>query len=171
MWLDQHADRSADDEIRPESFGAVPHSTSVVHVLATTAEGTAGALEAARRLTSGTDGRVMLFVPRLTTPGAPFDPSDEERTTTLDRYRLIAAAAGVHVSVVFCVCARVEDVVHQMLGPSTLLIVGGRSRAWWPTRERRLMDRLVGLGYPVVFADVGAAHRRAIDVPRVLRKS
>ena len=171
VWLDEHADRRADDEVRPESMGAVPHSTSVVHVLATTAEGTTGALEAARQLTSGTDGKVVLFVPRLTTSGAPFDPSGEERNAILDRYRQIAADAGVHVSVVFCVCARLEDVVHQMLGPSTLLIVGGRSRAWWPTRERRLLDRLVGQGYPVVFADVGAAHRRGIDVLRVFRNS
>ena len=101
---------------------------------------------------------------------APFDPSGEERDAMLDGYRQIAADAGVRVSVVFCVCARVAD-VDQMLGPSTLLIVGGRSRAWWPTRERRLMDRLVGQGYPVIFADVGAAHRRGIDVPRAFRNS
>jgi hypothetical protein len=46
-----------------------------------------------------------------------------------------------------------------MLGRSTLLIVGGRTRFWWPTREERLVSRLAREGYPVVFAQVTAQHR------------
>jgi hypothetical protein len=68
----------------------------------------------------------------------------------------------VHVNVIFCVCHRYDDVVHQLLGRSALLIVGGRTRTWWPTREERLASRLAREGYPVVFAQVGTRHRSQV---------
>jgi hypothetical protein len=68
----------------------------------------------------------------------------------------LAANVGVHVNVLLCVCRRYDEIVHQVLGPSSLLIVGGRKRTWWPTREERLVSRLCAEGYPVVFAQVGA---------------
>jgi hypothetical protein len=128
-----------------------------VYVVATTTDGTKCALAAAKRLTSDVAGQVTLMVPRVTGFTAPFDPTTAERAETIDRYQTIAAEVGVHATVLFCVCCRPDDIVQQMLGASTLLVVGGRTRVWWPTRERRLVDRLVGKGYPVVFADVRAA--------------
>jgi hypothetical protein len=133
-----------------------------VYVVATSAAGTRCALAAAKRLASDTGGTVVLIVPRLTGFTAPFDPTTAERTETIDRYQAIAAEVGVHATVLFCVCRRPDDIVHQMLGASALLLVGGRTRVWWPTRERRLVDRLVGKGYPVVFADIRAAEAQAI---------
>jgi hypothetical protein len=128
----------------------------LVHVLATTTEGTACALGSAKRLAGGLDAQVVLLVPCVTHVGAPFDPSGHERTTLIDWYRALAAEVGVHANVLFCVCHWCDDVVHQMLGRSSLLIVGGRRRLWWPTREERLVSRLSAEGYPVVFAQVGA---------------
>lgn len=132
----------------------------LLHVLATTRKGTTSALIAAKRLTSGLDAQVVLLLPRLTHFGAPFDPAGEEKNTLINEHRALAADVGVHVNVRFCVCQRYDDVAHQMLGPSSLLIVGGRQRAWWPTREERLVSRLCAEGYPVMFARVGA-HSRA----------
>jgi hypothetical protein len=63
--------------------------------------------------------------------------------------------------VLLCVCQRLDDVAHQLLGRSGLVIVGGRRRVWWPSREQRLVDRLTGEGYPVVFAQVGTRTARA----------
>jgi hypothetical protein len=130
--------------------------TLSVHVLATTKEGTACALASAKRLVDGLDARVVLLLPRLTRFGWPVDLSAEERTTLIDQYRTLAADVGVHVIVLFCVCQRYDDLVHQMLGPYSLLIVGGRKRTRWPTREERLVGRLSAEGYPVVFAQVSA---------------
>ena len=130
--------------------------TLSVNVLATTRDGTACALASAKRLIGGLDAHVVLLVPRLTRFASPFDPSGEERARVIDEYRALAAEVGVHVSVFLCVCRRRDDVVHQMLGRSSLLIVGGRTRRWWRTREERLVSRLSREGYPVVFARVGA---------------
>jgi hypothetical protein len=126
-----------------------------VHVFATTTEGTRCALVTAKRLTEGLDARIVLLVTRRHSFAVPFDPSSDERAALVDRHRALAADVGVHVTVMFCVCHRLDDVAHQMLGRSSLVIVGGRRRLWWPSREERLVSRLTAEGYPVVFARVG----------------
>jgi hypothetical protein len=136
---------------------SAPRGRFSVQVLATTPDGTRCALTIARRLTTGLDARVVLLVPRLTSFAARFDPASSERAALVDEHRALAADVGVHVDVLVCVCHRYDEVVHQMLGNSSLLIVGGRKRMWWPTREERLVSRLDREGYPVVFARVGAA--------------
>jgi len=138
----------------PEAGSAVRKLS--LNVLSTTREGTECALASAKRLIAGLDAQVVVLVPRLTRFGAAFDPSGHERATIIDEHRALAARVGVHVTVLLCVCRRYDDVVHQMLGRSSLLIVGGRTRTWWPTREERLVSRLSREGYPVVFAQVGA---------------
>ena len=80
----------------------------------------------------------------------------------LDEHRRLAAEAGVEVTALFCVCHRLDDVVHQMVGPSGLVIVGGRRHTLWPTREQRLVSRLIREGYPVVFAQIGAQPRHGL---------
>jgi hypothetical protein len=108
-------------------------------------------------LTGGLDAQVVLLLPRLASSAGGFDPASQERSTLIDDHRALAADVGVHAKVLFCVCHRYDDVVHQMLGRSSLVVLGGRKRIWWPTREERLVSRLTKEGYPVVFAQVGAA--------------
>jgi hypothetical protein len=139
-----------------------------VNVLATTPDGTRCALAVAKRLIGGVDAQVVLLLPRLASLAGRFDPASQERNTLVDEHRTLAADVGVHVKVLFCVCHRYDDIVHQMLGRSSLLIVGGKTRKWWPTREERLVSRLAAEGYPVVFAQVGAANALSaiVDTPR-----
>jgi hypothetical protein len=126
-----------------------------VHVLATTPEGTRSALMAAKRLTDGLDARVVLLVPRLPSLGSVLDSGDPQRATLIDAQLSLAAQVGVRISLWFCMCHTDDEVVHQMLGRSSLLIVGGQKRMWLPSREERLVRRLAGEGYPVVFAHTG----------------
>ena len=132
-----------------------------VRVLATGTEGTRAALLTAERLTNGLDARVVLLVPRPHSVMAPFLPTSDERTRLLETHRELAATVGVHVTTLFCVCHRLDDVAHQMLGPSALVIVGGKRNVRWPSREQRLAARLTGRGHPDVFAQVGAVPQRA----------
>jgi hypothetical protein len=144
-------------EVDPTARDVVTSATRAmsVYVLATAHDGTRRALDVAKRLTSGLDAKVVLVVPRLASVASGFNPASQERNALIDTHRALAADIGVHVKVLFCVCHRYEDVVHQMLGQSSLLIVGGRRRTWWPTHEERLVSRLTREGYPVVFAQVG----------------
>jgi hypothetical protein len=123
----------------------------VTSVLATTQDGTRRALVVAKRLTEGLEARVVVLVPAVAAHGEAFEPA-----ILIDRHRALAVDVGVHVTVVPCVCRRFDDVLHQIPAESSLLIVGGRKRLWWPSREERLVARLLAEGYAVVFAQVGA---------------
>ena len=162
-WLEKHPDTPIDVDLATQHVATCATRARLsVHVLATTHDGTRCALEVAKRLTRGLDAQVVLLLPRLASCSGGFNPAGPERDALVDEHRALAADVGVHVNVLFCVCHRYYDLVHQMLGRSSLLIVGGRTRTWWPTREERLVSRLASEGYPVVFAQVGAE-------PRVLR--
>jgi hypothetical protein len=161
-WLERHPESPQDTGQSSEALLAAPLGGSLaVTVLATTQDGTRSALTVAKRLTNGNGARVVLVVPRLTSFGPRFDPTGPERRALVDEHRRVAADVGVHVPVMFCVCSRLAHVPHQLLGMSGLVIIGGRRRVWWPSREQRLAERLTGEGYPVVFADVGALASRA----------
>ena len=155
-WLEQHPEAPLDADRSRDGLRAGTAGALAVHVLATSHDGTRSALAIAKRLTSGHDMRVVLVVPRLTSFAPQFDPTGPERTALIDEHRALAADVGLHVTALFCICARLDDVAHQLLGKSGLVIVGGRRRVWWPSREQRLVDRLIREGYPVVFADIGA---------------
>jgi hypothetical protein len=116
-----------------------------VYVLATTVEGTRQALMTANRLTHG--GPVAVLAPRRSS--APAEWSEVTKGV-----RALIADIGLTATVHVCVCRDSADAVRQMLGRSTLLVIGGHGRLFWPTREQRLARRLTGLGYPVVFAQV-----------------
>jgi hypothetical protein len=139
------------DTVRSEvSIGAPPQASRLsVHVLATTVDGTRAALRTARRLTRDLDGRVVLLLPCVQTLSSAYDPA--ERTRLVERYQAMAGSLGIDATVLFCLCHRLVDVVHQMLGHSSLVLVGGRRNPVWASREERLASRLTGEGYPVVF--------------------
>jgi hypothetical protein len=159
---------NVDASTTQEAVADATRAKLLVNVLATTHDGTRCALDVAKRLIGDLDAQVVLLLPRLASPSGGFDPASQERNTLVDEHRRLAADVGVHVKVLFCVCHRFDDVVHQMLGRSSLLIVGGKTRTWWPTREERLVSRLSAEGYPVVFAQVGATHALspAVDTAR-----
>jgi hypothetical protein len=51
--------------------------------------------------------------------------------------RRLAPSVGLHLTLLFCVCQRYDDVVDQRVSRSSLLVAGGRKRARWPSREER----------------------------------
>jgi hypothetical protein len=124
-----------------------------ISVLATTFEGTARALECVKRVTTDVDTQIVILVP------APKVVATEGRDGGLaqlvDRYRAAVVSAGIRATVLGCICRCLDDLVVQMVGPSGLVIVGGRRGLWWPTREERLIARLTARGYAAIFAQVG----------------
>lgn len=138
-----------------------------VHVLGTTVEGTRCALRSAKQLTEGSDAEIVLLAPRVTSFFSAFDPGSNERAVVIQEHLELADRVGVDATVLFCVCQRLDDVVHQLLGRSSLVVVGGRRGTCWPSREQRLVRRLTGEGYPVVFVQVGAELRaHCVRAPR-----
>jgi hypothetical protein len=126
-----------------------------VYVLATTTAGTRCALNSARHLTRGLTARVVLLVPQLRSSSLVLD-SKARRSAIVDEHHAVASSLGMNLTVHLCVCHRLDDVAHQLTGRSSLLIVGGHRNPLWWSREERLVGRLIGQGYPVLFARVGA---------------
>jgi hypothetical protein len=122
-----------------------------LQVVATTEDGTRRALSEAARLADGSGVRVLLLVPHvvsfLRTTG-----DAQEATAIADRYRALAADAGVDARVRLCVCRRLDDVFRWMIGPHARVVIGGRQRWWWPTAAERMADRLRREGRDVRFA-------------------
>jgi hypothetical protein len=113
-WLEKHPEAPQGTDHSSEGVPSVGSAGRLaVAVLATTHEGTRSALAIAKRLTTGNDARVVLVVSRLPSFGSSFDPAGPEMATPVDAHRAIAADEGVHVSVLLCVCQRLDDVAHQ----------------------------------------------------------
>lgn len=125
-----------------------------VHVIATSPDGTRSALATAQRLTAGLQSRIVVLVPRLTS-----SLSDDKLNCDpiVDGYRSLAANMGVDATVLSCVCRRLEDIASVMLSRSSVVVLGGRRHSMWVGAEGRLSRRLTAMGYPVVFAQIGAA--------------
>jgi hypothetical protein len=149
----------ADDQIAVDRPGAMDKLS--VHVLATTEEETRSALLSAQRLTTGRDARVVLFVPTRDSSEVSTEPATSAGVAAVERYRALAHKVGVRATVIACDCRGLDEVVHQMLGESSLVIIGGRRQVLWPTPEQRLVQRLTAQGYPVVFAQVDTERPRS----------
>ena len=122
-----------------------------LQVLATTEEGTVRALTEAKRLTHGSQTRVVLVVPHLLSYlSAPTDATETSALT--DRYRTLAAAMGVDAVVRVCVCSHLDDVLKWTLRRRSRVVIGGRRGRWWPTTAQRIAQRLEQDGHDVVFA-------------------
>jgi hypothetical protein len=125
-----------------------------IHVVATTEEGTRGALAEASGLASRLNcPRVVLLVPQF---AASHEPTDDPGAAALirEQHRQLAWDAGVTATVRVCVCRRYIEMFRWMLSKDAVIVVGGRRRWWWPTQAQRLARHLKREGHDVVFADV-----------------
>ena len=100
-------------------------------MIATTDEGTRAALSEARHIARRLRvSRPVLIVPRVGSPTPSLDARAVEQTMVED-----------------------GEALRWMLPRPSVVVIGGRSRWWWPTREQRIADRLKSAGHETVFAD------------------
>ena len=121
----------------------------IVHVVATSLEGTREALEAATALARGLSGRVVVFV-RRAAPDVHFDDTADGAEAALRR---LIDSHTPRPKVMSCVCERAIDVV-QLFQPPGLVVIGGEVGSWWPTAEQRLAQGLTRVGCKVTFVHV-----------------
>jgi hypothetical protein len=68
------------------------------------------------------------------------------------RFRLIACQSPVETSVRIFLCRDRVETLKSVLGPRSLVVLGGRSR-WWPTAEKLLARNLRRAGHEVIFTE------------------
>lgn len=137
-----------------------------IHVLFTSEEGTAAALEKASSLAMGLRAQVRLMlihtVPYtlpLTRPAVATSFLQAKLAGLAKRYPE-AASAEIYL------CRESTPALRRVLPQNALVVMGGRKR-WWPTRERRLISQLSRLGHSVVFVNTSqpAAEEETTRVP------
>jgi hypothetical protein len=128
---------------------------SPIHVVSTTIPGTREALATAAALADGLDSHIRVIA-AVTMPAAWSLDQLSEPHALAKQIRTLPEAESSRVRVLPCVCRHLTDIT-QLLPPNGLVIMGGRTHRWWPTREQRLAHDLQGLGYRVMFVLARAA--------------
>ena len=132
-------------------------------VLATTEEGTVLALRKAMAEANETGSAVRLLVP-VVTPVGESPRATEQRVAALrTQYAAVLGRTGLAAELSLCVCIEPRHVPARLLLTNARILVGGRRRAWWPTREERLARRLASEGHLVAFCELQSAPASVIE--------
>jgi hypothetical protein len=131
-----------------------------IFVLATTEDGTRAALGEAKRLSARLSSAPMIvLVPRVVSYLTPPDGPEEAAAITA-QYRALVSRAGADAAVHVCVCRRRDHMLRSMMSRQSIVVLGGRSRWWWPTSEQQIARDLERMGYASRFVEVPVTKRR-----------
>jgi len=137
-------------------FGPPSANSQDVTVVYTTDEGTLAALKAACDLTKKLAGRLILVVPVI----VPRQHELEEPPASVEflerrAVRLVSESEiqGEAIRIQIWLCRDRKKCLKQVLGPRSLVVMGGRWH-WWLKDEWRLEKWLAQQGHQVVFANV-----------------
>ena len=122
-----------------------------VHVLATSADGTRAALMAAGAHARDLEARIVLLVPNVVPYAQALDHPADSVGFVADRFRTLAVELDVEVTIRVCLCRPEHASLAPLLPRDAVILVGGRTRRWWSTREQRLADALRRTGRRVLF--------------------
>ena len=125
-------------------------SITPVHVVATTLAGTRAAIRRAAELANGFESRVHVIAARQMSSDRSFDQQSASAHAFAQEIMALPETGSSRVKVLPCVCRRLSDVA-QLLTRQAVVVIGGRSRWWWASREQRLADTLAAEGYRVLF--------------------
>jgi len=123
-----------------------------VTVLFTSVEGTLAALRTAGTLASKLGGRITIVVPEVVPYHLPLNKPPVLHDWNEKRFRVLAAESSVETSVRFYLCRDEDEMLAKKLKAHSLVVLG-RKKCWWPTRESRLAKRLRSLGHEVILAE------------------
>jgi hypothetical protein len=122
-----------------------------VYVVATTFSGTRAALDAARNFAAGFDLRITLLVPHVVPYQQPLDHPADSLAFIAERFRRLAEPLETDVAVHVCLCRSHNATLAPLLPHGAIVLVGGRCRRWWSTREQRVAATLTDAGHRVLF--------------------
>jgi hypothetical protein len=122
-----------------------------VFILATTMQGTRAALRAAGSYAHGLGARIVLLVPHVVPYVQTLEHPADPVTFAADRFRALAREIGVDVMIRICLCRPHSAALIALIPRDAAILIGGRTRRWWPTHEQRLTSTLTRTGRRVMF--------------------
>ena len=123
-----------------------------VQVIATSFGGTRAALGTARALAAGLDARVVVLVPFVVPYGEALDHPTVKPELIGARWGRLAEELSLEADVRVCVCRSWTESLPSVLSHDAPVVIGGKTRRWWPTPEDGLRSSLARDGYSVLFA-------------------
>ncbi|HTK29253.1 MAG TPA: outer membrane beta-barrel protein [Vicinamibacterales bacterium] len=122
----------------------------IVHVVATTPEGTRSALRMAVPLARGANARLLVLVPQVVPYVVDGDRPLESADVAVRRLRDMVEALDAEAAIRVCLCRRFED-VSRLLPSGATVVVGGEAARWLPSEVQRLVRCISKLGHDVMF--------------------
>jgi Putative beta-barrel porin-2, OmpL-like. bbp2 len=127
----------------------------IVHVIATTFDGTQAAIAAAIPLARGSGAKLVVIVPRLVSYAVDLDQPAEFAAFFVKRYENIVHELGGSAEVEVCLCRTLDDIMAKVAGEHSRVVVGGPVGRWLTSPEERFTNRLIRAGCSVVFVATG----------------
>jgi hypothetical protein len=128
----------------------------MVHVIATTYDGTRAALAAAVPLARGSNGGLVVLVPHVVSCADEIGNPPESTALMAARYENIVRELGAQADIEICAFVSLEDLVAKVCNTDSLVVVGGPVGRWLTSPEERFANRLTLAGCQVIFAAAGA---------------
>lgn len=124
-----------------------------VCVVFTDVPGTRAALQMADRLARRLGAHIKLLVPYEVPYTLPLTKPAVAVEFLEGQVRNLACSTGLEVAADIYLCRDKRLALELLLGPSSLIAVGGKKR-WWPTSTQKLAQYLQRAGHHVIFAEL-----------------
>lgn len=125
-----------------------------ISVVFTSAELTPAALKEAANLASGPEDRITLLVPQVIRFPLQLDTPPVGVEFCEQRCREMVSQIRVETSVQIYLCRDKLQTLLSVLKPQSLVVLCGRKRRWWPTRDEVLARALRRAGHEVIFKEM-----------------
>jgi len=122
-----------------------------ISVVFTSVESTLAALREAGTLASSLGARITLLVPQVVPHPLPLETPPVLVEFNEKRFRVIASQSPVETSVRIYLCRDKIHTLTSVLKPGSIVVLGGRKRWLWPTRDEALACELRRAGHEVIF--------------------
>jgi hypothetical protein len=124
-----------------------------IFVVFTSVEATLAALKEAGNLANSLGARITLLVPQVVPYPLPLETPPVLVEFNEKRFRVIARESPVETNVRVYLCRDKVQTLISVLDPGSIVVLGGRKRRWWPSRDEALARELRRAGHEVVFTE------------------
>ena len=124
-----------------------------VSVVFTSVDSTLTALREAGDLAATLGARITLLVPQVVPFPCPLETPPVLVEFNERRFSVIASQRPVETRVQIYLCRDRIQALTSVLAPGSIIVIGGRKRRWWPTKDETLARALRRAGFEVIFKE------------------
>lgn len=144
--------------IRPQIWPhVVPLKGLELQIVFTGVAAVKAALAAAAAFAHELDARFTILATLVVPYPLPLEDTPAQSRLLEQTLGAIADEQPVETAVQVYICRDACDTMRSVLQNESTVLIGGRKRWWWPTREQRLASLLRRDGHRVMFLNVNAA--------------